>query len=165
MGEPQALGDILSTYAFKLGAGEVWGVPSRSEPDQIRIVVFFEEGTVVCSCPARLRCRHVGLAEDHRSRMHKPSRESAEQLYPEKLTQLGVDRFAIRKKDAPDYYLSDEASVDVPSFNLTPSTHDVAFYSTVEMARIAWKTFFKMEDGEVVRWSPESIEVVDNGRG
>lgn len=164
MAEPQALGDILSTYAFKLGTGEIWGVPSRSEPDQIRIVVFFEDGTVVCSCPARLRCRHVGLAEDHRRRMHKPSRESAEQLYPEKLTQPSRQfpdgLLAVRKKAAPDYFLSDEASLDEPSFNLTTATRQVAFYSTVEMARAAWKTFFKMEDGEVVRWSPESIEVV-----
>lgn len=174
--EPQSVGEILSTYAFKLGTGEIWGVPSRSEPDQIRIVVFFEEGTVVCSCPAKLSCRHVRVAQDHRSRMHKPSRESAEQLFGDKLTQrFGEEKpvqfpdkqYAIRKKDAPDYYLSDEASVDVPvnipSSNLTAEMHSIAFYSTVEMARIAWKTFFKMEDGEVVRWSPESIEVVSDG--
>lgn len=68
--EPQSVGDILSTYAFKLGAGEVWGVPSRSEPDQIRIVVFFDNGTVVCSCPSSsLRsCRHIKYASEARGK-------------------------------------------------------------------------------------------------
>lgn len=77
MAEPQvrpklvvALGDILSTYAFKLGTGEIWGVPSRSEPDQIRIVVFFEDGRKVCSCKAKVACRHIRIAEDHQRGSH-----------------------------------------------------------------------------------------------
>lgn len=78
----------------------------------------------------------------------------------ERPPQFPDGQFAIRKKDAPDHYLSEKAGLDEPSFNLTTSDWSIAVYRSPEMARAAWRTFFNMADGEVVRWSPESIEVV-----
>lgn len=78
----------------------------------------------------------------------------------ERLPQFPDKQYAIRRKGIPHYYLSDEASLEEESPILTAAMELVAFYGSPEMARAAWKTFFNTEDGEVVRWSPESIEVV-----
>lgn len=68
-------------------------------------------------------------------------------------------QFAIRRKGSRDHFLSDGASLD-KGFSLTTATDRIAFYGSPEMARAAWRMFFNMASGEVVRWSPDSIEVV-----
>lgn len=68
MGEPERVGEILSNYTMKVGIAEVWVVPSRSDPERVRMVCFFENGSVACSCPSSSPrpCRHIKIASKAR---------------------------------------------------------------------------------------------------